>query len=117
MTAVRLALVLIALPFAAHAADISKGTDIYGERCSMCHVEEGQGQGPNLKGVVGRKAASLPGFPYTAALQASGLTWTPDNLDKFLAGPMKLVPGTAMPMIVSDPHERTNLIAFLASQK
>ena len=102
---------------AAHAADVKKGEAIYGERCTLCHVEEGEGQGPNLKGVVGRKAGTAANFPYTDALKASGLTWTPENLDKFLAGPTALVPGTAMPIDLPDPHDRADLIAFLGTRK
>lgn len=101
----------------ARAEDVKKGADIYAERCSLCHVEEGQGQGPNLKSVVGRKAATAPDFPYTDALKTSGLTWTPANLDTFLTAPTKLVPGTAMPIEVPEARDRADLIAFLASHK
>jgi cytochrome c2 len=70
-----------------------------------------------LIGVVGRKAAALPGYPYSAALTASGLTWTPANLDAFVQGPTKLVPGTAMRVILADPVDRGDLIAYLATLK
>jgi len=102
-------------PVAAAAANIAKGEAVYGERCSMCHPVDGPGQGPSLQGVVGRKAATAPDFPYTAALKASGLRWTPAALDSFLTNPMKRVPGTAMPMSVPDPGERADLIAYLAT--
>lgn len=77
----------------------------------------GVGQGPNLAGVVGRKAGAAPGFGYTAALKGSGVTWTPANLDRWLTGPQKLVPGTAMTTIVPDAAERRELIAYLATLK
>src|ERR1700761_4070350 len=80
----------------AQTGDAAKGADVYDDRCSGCHVIGGVGQGPNLAGVVGRKAGASPGFAYTAALKGSGLTWTPANLDRWLIGPPKLVPGTAM---------------------
>jgi cytochrome c len=67
--------------------------------------------------VVGRKAATAPGFPYTDALKASGLTWTPDTLDKLLQDPMKFVPGTAMPQSVPDPVQRADVIAYLETLK
>ena len=98
-------------------ADGSKGGDIFQDRCSMCHLEEGQGQGPNLKGVVGRKAAALPDFAYTSALKGSGLVWTPQTLDTWLQGPSKLVPGTTMPTVVPKPDERAELIAYLDTLK
>jgi cytochrome c len=102
---------------AALAQDAAKGSDVFQSRCSQCHVLSGVGQGPSLIGVVGRRAASLPGYPYSDALRSSGLTWTPANLDKFVGGPIKLVPGTAMRVIVSDPTDRKDLIAYLASLK
>lgn len=81
----------------------------------MCHAPAGDGQGPSLKGVVGRKAGTLPGFSYSAALAASGLTWTAANLDRFLAGPQDFVPGTAMQVMIADPVQRRDLIAYLAT--
>jgi cytochrome c len=109
------ALAVLASAEVAAAADLAKGEAVYEDRCSLCHPADGPGQGPSLKGVVGRKAASVPGFAYTAALQRSGLTWTPEVLDRFLIAPGKLVPGAAMPMMVPDDNERRDLIAFLAA--
>ena len=111
-------------PAAARAApmggDAGAGKAVFAARCGLCHSagDVGEaGQGPALAGVVGRRAASAPGFDYTSALKASHLTWTPANLDRFLAGPSKLVPGTAMPIAVSDAKTRADLIAYLASVK
>src|SRR5580704_6555811 len=64
----------------ASAQDAAKGAEVYQDRCGSCHVLNGVGQGPNLLGVVGRKAASVAGFNYSDAMKASGLTWTPSNL-------------------------------------
>jgi len=108
---------LIALASPSQAQDATKGADVYQDRCSSCHVLNGIGQGPSLVGVVGRKAASIPGFAYSDAMKASGLTWTPANLDKFVSGPTKMVPGTAMRAIVSDPGDRRDLIAYLGTLK
>jgi cytochrome c len=99
----------------AQSGDAAKGSDAYDDRCGGCHVIGGVGQGPNLAGVVGRKAGAAPGFAYTAAMKGSGLTWTPANLDRWLAGPQKVVPGTAMVAVVPDPAERRELIAYLAT--
>jgi cytochrome c2 len=112
------AVVLLAsAPVAASAADPSKGNDVFQDRCSMCHLEEGQGQGPNLRGVVGRKAGTLAGFAFTSAMTGSNLIWTPANLDRLLQGPAKLVPGTTMPITVPSPEDRADLIAYLATLK
>src|SRR5580692_6753757 len=99
----------------AQPADVAAGADVFQDRCSECHVPNGVGQGPNLVGVVGRKAGTVHGFDYTPALKASGLTWTPANIDRFLSGPGKLVPGTAMSIVVANPVDRRQVIAYLAS--
>ena len=107
---------------AAHAApgDAAKGKTLFDQQCSLCHsVAPGQeGAAPNLRGVVGRKAASDAGFTaYTAAIKGSHKVWTPATLDVFLSGPAKYIPGTAMPITVANPADRKDLIAYLASQK
>jgi len=99
----------------AQTAEMARGAAVYDDRCSGCHVLDGVGQGPSLRGVMGRKAGALAGFDYTPALKASGLTWTPANLDRWLMGPPKVVPGTAMTTEVPDTHERSDLIAYLAA--
>jgi len=91
------------------------GADAFADRCSLCHLPEGGGEGPSLKGVVGRKAGSLPGFAYTPALAASGLTWTKAELDRFLTDPGKLVPGTAMGVRVEDAKIRAAIIDYLST--
>ena len=107
----------VALAGAAHAqtAEMARGAAVYDDRCGGCHVLDGVGQGPSLRGVMGRKAGTLAGFEFTPALKASRLTWTAANLERWLAGPPKLVPGTAMTATVPDPRERSDLIAYLAA--
>lgn len=87
--------------------------------CSTCHavnLAAAAGIGPNLHGVVGRKAGALEGFAYSDALKGSGLTWTEAELDAFLANPAAKVPGTTMAAGgVSDPARRKAIIAYLAS--
>jgi glucose/arabinose dehydrogenase len=101
------------------AGDSDRGKAIFQQNCALCHstgteVRPAAGQGPGLAGVVGRRAASLPNFGYTKALQASNLQWTAAMLDQFLAGPGDLVPGTAMVIAVVNAADRRDLIAFLA---
>jgi cytochrome c len=108
-------LALAGVAVAQGSGDVAKGQAIFDDRCSACHSMQDNLQGPKLGGVVGRKAGSVAGADYTDQLKASSLTWTPENLDKFLTDPAKLVPGTAMPASVPDPVERRNLIAYLAS--
>jgi cytochrome c len=99
----------------AQTAELARGAAVYDDHCSGCHVLDGVGQGPNLRGVMGRKAGSLAGFGFTPALKASGLTWNAANLDHWLIGPQKVVPGTAMTEVVPDAQERRDLIAYLAA--
>ena len=99
----------------AGAGDAAKGQAIFDDRCSLCHSVTDNLQGPRLGGVVGRKAGAVAGVDYTDAMKGSGITWTPDKLDPFLADPAKLVPGTAMPISVPDAKERADLIAYLAT--
>src|SRR4051794_17412683 len=100
-------------------ADVSEGQEIYQAQCSACHSNQPgvNGIGPSLAGVAGRKAGSLPGFHFTPALQGSGLAWTAENFIQFLADPSKLVPGTAMTVMVTDATGRANLYAYLATLK
>jgi|HubBroStandDraft_1064217.scaffolds.fasta_scaffold10487_3 cytochrome c len=106
-----------AVALAQPPGDPAKGADVYDDHCSECHVTQGVGQGPSLVGVVGRRAGAVPGFAYTAALKSSGVTWTPAELNLWLQGPGKLVPGTAMLETVSNPAQRRDLIAYLATLK
>ncbi len=120
----KLALVLLATAQTAPALAQSSSPADAGrrvfQRCAACHsVEAGAPNrfGPNLRGVVGRRAASLPGYTYSAALKAQKFTWTEAQLDKWLKAPRALVPGTNMPFTgLSDAGERRAVIAYLKSQ-
>ncbi len=101
--------------------DIEHGKATFNTMCSVCHAVQKTGgpiEGPNLVGLVGRPAGSQPQFTkYSEALKASGLTWTTENLDKFLVSPMAMVPGTFMPMLIPDDKTRADVIAYLATLK
>src|SRR6185312_1159901 len=62
------------------------GQKIFASRCGGCHALEKTVVGPPLAGVVGRKAASVPAYPYSPALKRSGIVWDAASLDKWLAG-------------------------------
>ena len=70
--------------------------------------------GPGLKGLFGRKAGSVEGFPYSEAMRTSGLTWDETNLRAYLTSPKAKVPGNRMGFAgVKDPQKLEDLLAFL----
>ena len=102
------------------AGNAVRGKALFQQNCALCHatgLETGAapGLGPMLAGVVGRRAASVPSFGYSKALAASQLTWDADSLERFLAGPAALVPGTTMIVVLAKPEDRRDLIAFLGT--
>jgi cytochrome c len=113
------AILIVALVLAAGAAradgDATRGQMRF-EECATCHtIERGVNNvGPSLHGVVGRKAGEVADFRYSPAMKRSGLTWTAQTLDMFIADPQKEVPGNRMPFAgMPDAGERADLIAYL----
>ena len=116
------AVLLVASVSAGAKDDVENGKTIFTQRCGICHAvnkdPNGPVAGPNMVGIVGRKAASVPGFTlYSEALKKSGLTWNTQTLSEFLIMPMQKVPGTVMPMMLPDDKERADVIAYLATLK
>lgn len=114
MRAALAAALLIATPAAAQ--DVAAGKAMYESRCGGCHSIETSRVGPLHKGLVGRKAGSVAGYDYSAALSKAKFVWTEKQLDKWLTGPSKLVPGTKMFFTVSEPADRAAIIAYLKTQ-
>jgi cytochrome c len=111
----RLAIVLI-LALVAAPAFAATGQDVFNDKCGDCHtVEPPSGTAPALKGVVGRKVASLSDFQYSDALKAKGGTWTEAALDAFIANPKTYAPGTQMTGGAADPADRKAIIDYLKS--
>jgi len=113
-----LALLLGLLPLApVSAQDVAAGAALFKARCAVCHgsgAGDRPGIGPNLAGVVGRKAGSTP-FGYSDALKNSRIVWTTKTLDAFLTAPGALLPGTRMVVEIDDARERADVVAYLAS--
>jgi cytochrome c len=119
--AVGIALLLSSTGVAAEAGDAARGEQIF-QRCYACHSvdpnEAAALQGPTLFRIVGRPAAAVAGFDYSQAMRekaAAGLIWDAATLDRYIADPEAVVPGTRMSVPpMRDAQERADLIAYLA---
>jgi cytochrome c oxidase assembly protein subunit 11 len=98
------------------AAEADAGAQLFAQQCSACHTLDKAKVGPPLRGVFGRTAGSVAGYPYSAALKRSGIVWNAGTLDKWLANPRDAVPGALMPMGVPDPDMRRDIITWLSRQ-
>ena len=87
---------------------------MFAARCGACHqIATGKSGpvAPSLKGVYGRKIASLSDYAYSAGLKAKGGTWTEANLQAFLSSPSTFASGSKMPISVAGAADRATLIA------
>jgi cytochrome c len=109
------ALLLAATPLAFADGDAARGAKRF-EECVACHaLEKGkESVGPDLHGVFGRKAAQAADFRYSPALKRSGMVWSEQTIDTFIADPQAAIPGNRMPFAgVPDASARADLIAYL----
>ncbi|HTY67426.1 MAG TPA: c-type cytochrome [Alphaproteobacteria bacterium] len=105
---------------AAARADATRGQQVF-QRCAACHpvaTSASPMPGPNLRGVIGRRAGTLAGFEYSSAMIDAGksdnVVWTRDSLDKYLTDPDDVVPGTAMRLSFQlTAGERRDVIDYL----
>lgn len=119
MSTVALAL---ALSSQAHAANPTHGAAIFKATCGVCHMARSDASradlatriGPNLWGVVGRKAGTYKGFAYSYAMRSSGVTWTDDQLRRYIAEPQKTVPNVRMSFAgLKNRQDVEDVIAYL----
>ncbi len=107
---------------AAEAADIAKGQAAFVRQCAICHTIDKGGEnrvGPNLFGVIGRRAGAAPDFKYTNAFRTTAtFEWTEGLLGPWIALPAVMVPGTAMGVFpgVAD-RDKDDIVAYVAAQK
>ena len=124
---VRCAIVLIAStvsrPVFADAQPASRaaGDPVHGKAvyavCMGCHSLDENDVGPKHRGVIGRVAGSVPGYAYSQALKDSGITWSEENLDRWLTNPQKFVPGAKMFFAMPNQKDRADVIAYLSEQR
>lgn len=107
---------------AQNAGDPAAGQRIFNQ-CRACHVIDNNGRngvGPNLHGVVGRKAASIPNFRYSANMRElgeQGHVWTEENLRPYITNPKAVVPHGSMSFPgLRDPQQVNDVIAYLKTQ-
>jgi cytochrome c len=111
-----LAALVLFLPAARAAGDPARGKEIYETRCFACHSLDANRVGPKHRGVYGRTAGMVAGYAYSPALKASGIVWSEATLDRWLAGPRQLVPGTKMSFSLPDAGDRADVIAYLRQE-
>lgn len=114
-------LVICALPLALSACgsksagDATRGRELYTKECAACHsLSASTENAPMHCGLFGRKAGTVPGFPYSEAMRSSGWVWNEKTLDEFLTAPYLSLPGTIMgfPGFALE-QDRQDVIAYL----
>jgi cytochrome c len=85
-------------------------------KCRICHVADADKNklGPSLHHLFGRKAGTVEGFKYSEAMKNSGITWSEQTLDAYLADPKGYIKGNKMAFVgLKDEQDREDVIAYL----
>jgi cytochrome c len=99
------------------AADAEHGKALY-QACAACHTERPDALGPSLKGVVGRKSATLEDFRYSNPMKRADLVWDEDNLRDYIKDPQAKVKGNRMPYGgLTDAKDVDDVVAYLKNFK
>jgi len=97
-----------------------KGRKVFG-LCVNCHsmADGDHRSGPSLAGIIGRRAGTASGFGrYSPALKNAGITWTAENMGRYLADPSGFLPGNLMVFAgIADARQRSELITYLAEAR
>lgn len=100
-----------------NGADLIKGKKLFLGGCSGCHdgtAKMRNARGPHLWNIVGRPKASIPTLKYSQALKEMGGAWDYEELNRFIADPMRVLPGTDMEAHgYQKLEDRADLIAYL----
>ena len=95
------------------AGDAKRGEQLFNKACTGCHALDSEKEGPRLRGVFGRAAGAVPGFPYSEGIKKARPVWNEANLDQWLADPSTLVPNNDMAFRLDNPGQRADIIAYL----
>lgn len=115
---IALVIVTLAVGVPADAQDARRGQHVF-RKCALCHVVDPTAKdllAPPLHNVIGRRAATIPGFDYSDIMKTAGgkgLAWTPEALFYFLDRPDEFMPGTYMAFAGIEEQERRDVIAYL----
>jgi cytochrome c len=111
------AVILVAGSASAQSGNEARGERLFNQQCKACHTLDKDGArtvGPNLHGLVGRKAGSTEGFSSSDAMKASGIVWDDKTLVEYLKDPKGRVPGTKMVHAgLKQEAQQADMIAFL----
>jgi len=104
------------------AGDASAGAKVF-KKCQACHsvvAADGNKVGPNLHGIVGRKAGTTEGFNYSDAMKAAGeagTTWDEATIEKYLRDPKGFIPKNKMAFAgIKKDSDLANVIAYLKEE-
>ncbi len=118
MRSAAVAALFLCAPISAWAADlesIERGAELWG-KCRACHTLNEGGRhtvGPNLHKLFGRKAGSVEGYRYSEALKASGVVWTEETVDRYIAATQDYIPGSKMYGGLAIDQDRADIIAWM----
>lgn len=108
---------LVAGSASAQSGNEARGERLFNQQCKACHTLDKDGArsvGPNLHGLIGRKAGSTEGFSSSDAMKASGIVWDDKTLAEYLKDPKGRVPGTKMVYAgLKQEAQQADLVAFL----
>ncbi len=100
----------------AQAGDAVKGKTVF-QRCAICHNAQkdgGNGLGPNLFGIVGRKAGTAPGFSYSAAMTVRASPGRRTSSPAYVTHPAAVVPGNRMAFAgIGNPAQVSDVVRYL----
>ena len=101
------------------AADLKRGKLLF-IQCRACHdlqPDAAAKVGPNLYGIIGRKAASVDDFAYSPALAKANIVFDKATLERWIEKPSAVVPGNAMAFAgVPAAEDRAALIKYIEKE-
>jgi cytochrome c len=99
--------------FCLRSEDGKRGEQLFNRMCTGCHALDSDKEGPRLRGVYGRAAGSIEGFPYSDAVRKSRIVWDEATLDKWLTDTASVAPGNDMAFRLEKAEQRADIIAYL----